>query len=194
MELAPSQTSWRIALVALFSLALWTNAAEPTAFELLKEGNRHVSTEARDKVLLIRSDKSAAGLTPTTWSIRYYDARARTRETELKFEKGKMQKVRQPFRLFARSGVASNILDNAKLEIDSDAALKTAEKDRLLEKLKLTNSQMTLEQWEGDTVWKITLWAEKVREAGKTVEIGRIFVNAKDGKVVHRDLHAERVE
>jgi hypothetical protein len=43
-------------------------------------------------------------------------------------------------------------------------------------------------------VWKIAFWAEKTGEAGKTVEIGEVFVNAEDGKVVHRDLHIERAE
>ena len=195
MEWEPSKTSWRIALAAWFGLMVWTSrAAETTAFDLLKESNQHVAADVKDKVLQIRSEKSAEGLTPTTWLILYYDTHARTRETELKFENGKMQKQRRPFRLFARSGVASNILDKAKLKIDSDVALKTAEKDRLLEKLKLTHSQMTLEQWEDAAVWKITFWADKAREAGKTAEVGKVFVNAEDGKIVLRDLHVERVE
>jgi hypothetical protein len=195
MTLGPVKTPWRIALAALFTLATWTlPAAEPTAFALLKDGNRHVAEEVKDKVLQIRSGKSAEGLTPTIWFILYYDVHARTRETELTFENGRMQKSRHPFRLFARAGASSNILDNAKLKIDSDVALSTSEKDPLLEKLKLTHSQMTLEQWEDGVVWKITFWAEKTRESGKTAEIGKIFVNAEDGKVVHRDLHLERVK
>ena len=195
MTSGQARTSWRIALAALCSFAVWTSrAAEPTAFALLKEGNRHVSEEAKDKVLQIRSGKSAEGLAPAVWFILYYDVHARTREMELKFENGRMQKLRHPFRLFARAGAASNILDKASMRIDSDVALNTAEKDPLLAKLKLTSSQMTLEQWEDTTVWKVKFWAEKMREASKTVEIGKIFVNAEDGKVVHRDLHLERTE
>lgn len=195
MEWDPSRISRTIALAAVFGLMAWTSrGADATAFHLLKESNQRVPADVKDKVLQIRSETSTEGLAPTTWFILYYDAHARGRETEVKFENGKMQKARQPFRLFARSGVASNILDRAKLKIDSDVALKTAQGDRLLEKMKLTHSQMTLERWEDAAVWKITLWTEKTREPGKMVEVGKIFVNAEDGKVVHRDLHVERTE
>jgi len=182
-------------VVMLFNMLVWTaRGAEPTAFDLLKEGNRHIPEEVKDQVVQIRSEKSRDGLTPDTWFIRYYDIGARTKETELKFENGKSPRLRRPFRLFARAGAASNVLDQAKLKVDSNVALKTAQKDRLLEKLQLTNSQMTLENSEDVPVWKITFWAGKAREPGKTAEIGKIFVNAEDGKVVHRDLHLDRIE
>src|SRR3954468_25004345 len=48
-------------------------AAEPTAFELIKEGNRHVGEEARDQVVQIRSDKSIGTMTPTIWYVVYFD-------------------------------------------------------------------------------------------------------------------------
>ena len=49
------------------------HAAEPTALQLVKEGNKHVGEDARDKVVQIRSDKSIGSLTPNVWYMVYYD-------------------------------------------------------------------------------------------------------------------------
>src|SRR5438445_13878260 len=57
-------------LIALV-LAQSLRASEPTAFELIKEGNRHVGETAKDKVVQIRSEKSIAGVTPNIWWIVY---------------------------------------------------------------------------------------------------------------------------
>jgi hypothetical protein len=112
----------------------------------------------------------------------------------VKLGAGKMLDVQRPFRLFERAGNYRNVLDRAKLKIDSDEALKIAQKDGLLERVKLTNSRMTLERWEEMPVWKVRLWAEKVRNSSQTADIGEVFINAEDGKVVNRDLHIDRVD
>src|SRR5438309_8629841 len=46
-------------------------ANEPTAFELIKEGNRHLGEEAKDQVTQIRSAKSIGTLTPNIWYVIY---------------------------------------------------------------------------------------------------------------------------
>ena len=51
-------------------------AAEPTAFDLVKEGNRYVGEQAKDKVVQIRSEKSIGGLDPAIWYVVYRDATA----------------------------------------------------------------------------------------------------------------------
>jgi len=119
---------------------------------------------------------------------------ARMKATEVRFDGGKKSDVQRPFRLFERAGSYKNLMDRSKLKIDSNEALKIAQKDGLLDRVKLTNSKLLIERWEDMPVWKITFWAERAREASKTVDIGQIFVNAEDGKVVHRDLHINRVD
>jgi len=183
-----------VALTALCALATTARAAETTAFELIKEGNRYVGEDSKDKVVQIRSEKSIGGLTPSTWFVVYYDVDARMKATEVRFDGGKKSDVQRPFRLFERAGGYKNQLDRAKLKIDSDEALKIAQKDGLLDKVKLTNSKLLLEKWEDLPVWKITFWAERARDTSKTVDIGQVFVNAEDGKVVHRDLHINKVD
>lgn len=179
---------------ALAAFALVSRAADPTAFELIKEGNRYVGEDSKDKVVQIRSDKSIGGLTPSTWWIVFYDPDARMKATEVRFDGGKKSDVQRPFRLFERAGGYKNMLDRSKLKIDSDEALKIAQKDGLLDKVKLTNTKMILEKWEDIPVWKVTFWAEKARNASQTVDVGQIFVHAEEGKVVHRDLHINRVD
>lgn len=183
-----------LAILAGSVMAFAAQAAEPTAFELIKEGNRFVGEDAKDKVVQIRSDKSIGGLTPSTWWVVYYDVDARMKATEVRFDGGKKSDVQRPFRLFERAGTYKNLMDRSKLKIDSNEALKIAQKDGLLDRVKLTNSKMVIERWEDMPVWKITFWAERARDTSKTVDIGQIFVNAEDGKVVHRDLHINRVD
>jgi hypothetical protein len=186
------QIARAILFAALISVA---RAAEPTALELIKEGNRHVGEEAKDKVTQIRSEKSVGGLTPSVWYVVYYDPDARMKATEVKFGGGKKLDVVRPFRLLERA-IAFKAMDRTKIKIDSDEALRIAQKDStLLERVKLTNSRMTLEKGdEGLPVWKVQFWAEKARRPSETADIGQVHLNAEDGKVIHRDLHIERVE
>src|SRR5256885_11487268 len=71
-------------------------AAEPTAFELVKEGNKHVGEDAKDRVSQIRSDKSVGSLTPNVWHIVYYDPDASLKATEVTFAGGKKLSVKRP--------------------------------------------------------------------------------------------------
>jgi hypothetical protein len=183
-----------LAMTAVGVLAATARAADPTAFELIKEGNRYVGEDAKDKVVQIRSEKSVGGLTPNIWYVVFYDIDARMKATEVKFGAGKKLDVQRPFRLIERANGYRNVLDRSTLKIDSDEALKLAQKDGMLDKVKLTNSRMTLERWEDMPVWKIQLWAEKMRDTTKTADIGQVFINAEDGKVVNRDLHINRID
>jgi hypothetical protein len=176
--------------LALHAGTLGARAVESTAFELMKEGEHDVPDDARGRVVQIRSDKSTNGLTPRTWFIVYCDARMKT--TEVKFDGDKKPEPRRPFQLFARALNPAALLDSSKLKIDSDKALKIAQNERLLDKVKLTSSRMTLEKWEEMPVWKIHFWTEKPQEPGKSDDVGEIFVNAEDGKVVNRDLNLDR--
>jgi hypothetical protein len=178
----------------LAALAATSRAAEPTALQLIKEGNRHVGEDSKDKVTQIRSEKSVGSLTPNIWYVVYYDPDARMKATEVKFGGGKKLDVVRPFRLLERAN-AFSAMDRTKVKIDSDEALKIAQKDGLLDKIKLTNSKLTLEKGEeGTPVWKVQFWAEKARDTTRTVDIGQIVLNAEDGKVLLRDLHIDRID
>ena len=80
----------------LFSTA---RAGEATAFELIKEGNRYVGEQCKDKIVQIRSEKSVGTLEPNIWYIVYYDPDATLKATEVKFGAGKKLSVKRPMRL-----------------------------------------------------------------------------------------------
>ena len=176
------------------SLSQAVAAEDLTAFQLIKEGNRHVGEDAKDKVTQIRSEKSIGSLTPTIWYVVYYDPDATAKATEVKFGAGRKLEVKRPARLFELAGKNYLALPKEKLKTDSDKALDIATKDPLLKNLKLTASRMTLEKWEEQPVWKVRLWAAKLRNPGKDADIGEIFIAAEDGKVVRNDLHIDRVD
>src|SRR5678815_396045 len=109
-----------------------------TAFELLKEANRYVGEQARDKVVQIRSEKSIGTMSPNIWYVVLYDSTASLKATEVKFGAGKMLTVKRPMRLLEPVTGGDAPLDREKLKVDSDEAIKTALKEPLLENIKVT--------------------------------------------------------
>jgi len=183
-----------ISLVVSSGLGVLADDKDLTAYQLVKEGNRHVGEEARDKVVQIRSEKSIGSLTPTIWYVVYYDLDATAKATEVKFGAGQKLAVKRPARVFELAGKAHLPMDREKLKIDSDKALDTAIKEPLLKNLKLLASRMTLERWEEQPTWKVRLWAAKLRNPNKDADIGDIFISAETGKVLKTDLHIDRVD
>ncbi len=166
----------------------------PTAFALIKEGNNHVGAEAKDRVVQIRSEKSVGALTPNIWYIVYYDPDATAKATEVKFGAGKKLSVKRPARIL-EFATGNTELNREKLKIDSDKALDTAAKQPLLEKLNLKASQMWLERSKDyGVVWKVRLWAQKLRKLNQIADIGDTYISAEDGKIVRSDLHINRVD
>jgi hypothetical protein len=183
---------WGVAILALGIVRGF--AAEPTAFELIKEGNKHVGEDAKDRVVEIRSEKSAGSLVPNVWYVVYYDPDATLKATEVKFGAGKKMSVKRPTRLLEPITGGDKELPRQKLKFDSDKAIETATHDDLLKNVKLTNTQLWLQNSEDGPRWKVRLWAEKFRHPGDTTEIGQIFLSALDGKVYERDLHLNRLD
>jgi len=170
------------------------HAAEKTAFELAKEADKHVGEDAKGKVVQIRSEKSVGSLTPTIWYVVLYDPDATAKATEIKFGAGQKLSVKRPARVLELGFRDHLALDKDKLKVDSDAAIKTASEQPMLKNLKLTATKLTLERWEGNVVWKVRLWAEKLRDSRKDADIGEVFIAADTGKVLKNDLKIERVD
>lgn len=191
-----SLTGMRLAALLLAcGLSQTTNAGEPTAFDLVKEGNRHLGEEAKGRVVQIRSEKSVGGLTPNIWFIVYYDPDATAKATEIKFAAGTKVSVKRPARVLEPITGAHHELAKEKLKIDSDKAIEIAKNEPLIKNLTLTNTQLTLERGEGDQpVWKVKFWAAKIRKPSDTVNIGEVHIAAEDGKVVKNDLKPGRVD
>ncbi|MCI0745442.1 MAG: PRC-barrel domain-containing protein [Verrucomicrobia subdivision 3 bacterium] len=166
-----------------------------TALALLKEGNRYVGEQAKDKLVQIRSEKSVNGLTPTIWYVVFYDPTAALKATEVKFINGTMAEVKRPLRLLEATSSKSEPLDREKIKIDSDRALGLVLKDPSLANMKPTASEMRLERGEGGLpVWRVQLWAAKGDDASDDVKLGDITLSAEDGKVLKSDLKTNQAE
>jgi hypothetical protein len=197
---------WKAGLVLVACLALSggaIRAADLTAFELIKEANRFVGEQAKDKVVQIRSEKSIGSLTPNIWYVVLYDPTATMKATEIKFGAGKMLGTKRPMRLLEPVTGGDAPLDREKLKIDSDKAAKIALKDDMLANLKITALSLNLVRvgegvlgisGPGQGVWKVKLWAAKLRDPSRDADIGEIWVSAFDGNVIKNDLHINRVD
>jgi hypothetical protein len=184
-------------VVSSFLYAAPLGAAEPTALALVKEGNRHVGEEAKDRVVQIRSEKSVGTLVPNIWYVVYYDPDATAKATEVKFVAGTKASVKRPARILEPITGAHKELPKAKLKIDSDKALEIAKKEPVLKNLTLKASKMKLERQsatEETPVWKVELWAAKLDNPNKMANIGEVIVSAEDGTVVKNDLKPNHVD
>src|SRR6059058_2110743 len=121
-----------ILAVMTFGLGQLAKAAEPTAYELIKEGNRYVGEEAKDKVVQIRSEKSVGTLTPNVWYVVLYDPDATAKATEVKFGGGQKLSVKRPARVLELGFRDHLPLDKDKLKFDSDEAIKTASQEPMV--------------------------------------------------------------
>ena len=195
-KLFGSAAGFVLALGLLMALCRTAAAGEPTAFDLVKEGNRHVGEEARDRVVQIRSEKSIGTLTPNVWYVVYFDPDATAKATEVKFAGGKKISVKRPTRILEPITGAHKELAKDKLKVDSERAIKIATAEPVLKNVTLKATRLTLERWGGDNlpVWKVRLWAAKLKNPNDNTDIGEVFVAADDGKVVKNDLHINRVD
>ncbi len=191
------------AALSTTALCLNSHAGEASAFELVKEANRYVGEQAKDQVVQVRSEKSVGTMTPNIWYVVLYDPTATLKAVQVKFGAGKMLEVKRPMRLLEPVTGSDAPLDKAKLKVDSDEALKTALKEPLLDKLKMTASALKLERvgngvlgtsGPGEPVWKVKLWAAKLRDPSRDADVGEVWVSAADGKTLKTDLHIDRVD
>jgi hypothetical protein len=99
MHIDTSRKTAVATICLLVGLSSGTIAGEPTGFDLIREGNRYVGEQAKDKVVRLRSEKSVGGLVPNIWVVTYYDSTATFKATEVKFGAGKMLDVSRPIKL-----------------------------------------------------------------------------------------------
>lgn len=169
-------------------------ARDLTAFELIQAGNPYVGIQSKGKVLQIRSEKSIAGLTPEVWHVLYYDPSAVMKSVEVKFTGGKESDVSHPVHPFQMPYHERDILDQSKLRVDSDEALRKARSQPLLKNLELKATQMTLDRSKRGPVWKIRLWAAKLSHPDKQVDIGTVILSAADGSIIKNDLRPGKAD
>jgi hypothetical protein len=180
--------------LAVTGLVRSLQASDVTAFALIKEGDRYVGEQAKDKVVQIRSEKSIGGLAPNIWFVVYYDPTATFKAAEVKFGGGKMMEVKRPMRLLEPVTRGDQPLEAGKLKVDSDRALAVALKEPLLAKLDLKATQFWLEHTDLGPAWKIRFWAAKLSQPEHMVDIGEVVVSTESGQVVKDTLHPNRVD
>ena len=195
MRFLRKQTVWWLTVLSCTLQAGLAASSSPTALELAKEGNRYVGEQAKDKLVQIRSEKSVGGTIPTIWYVVYYDPTATFKAVEVKFGGGRMLDVKRPFRLLEPVTGGQQPLDLTKVKLDSDKAIALALKEPMLEKLTVEATSAKLERGEGGLpVWKIRIWAAKLRNPREQADLGEIILLADDGTVVKNDLHINRVD
>ncbi len=171
--------------------------ADPTAFELVKKGDDYVGVQSKDKIVEIASDKSVAGLTPNVWHVVYYDPDTPFKSVEVKFGGGQEMGVSHPMHPmhpFEMPDRAAEILDLSKCRINSDQALNIATTQSLLRPLALRVTKLTLTHDDLGAVWKVQIWAAKMRNPDRDADVGTVVLSAADGSIVKLDLHPGRAE
>ena len=169
-------------------------AGDPTAFELVKEGNRYVGEQSKDKVVEIRSEKSIGSVTPNIWYVSYYDPDSGSKRAEVKFGAGQQMGIKRTWRPFGASSVAAKVMNPKQLKIDSDKAIKIATSQPLLDKLTVKATQLTLEEAGGTPVWRVRIYAAKLSKPEEMVDVGDVWLSAETGQVTRTDLKISKVD
>ena len=188
------RTKLFLTIVLAIAVSRAAFAADPTAFELVKMGNKFIGEQSKDKVVQIRSEKSVGTLVPNIWYIVYYDPDARMKSVEVKFGAGQKLDVVRPFRLLEFGSHNKEAFDNSKLKIDSDRAIKTATTQPMLSNLTLKATKLTLEHGDNGPQWRVNLWAAKLKNPNDNADIGVVIINAQDGSIVKADIHPKSVD
>jgi hypothetical protein len=188
----------RISGVVLAALALVAAGCSPrsesSALSLIKEANRHVGEQIKDQVVQIRSEKSIGSLTPNVWYVVFYDPDATFKATEVKLGSGQKLEVTRPLRVLELGMGNHKPLDRSKIKVDSDRAIKAATAAPLLKSLKLTATQLWLQHGDLGPVWKVRLWAAKLRHPGEDADVGEVYVASDSGEITRTDLHINSVD
>jgi hypothetical protein len=172
-------------------------ARDMTAFDLIKEGNRYIDEQSKDKVVQIRSERSSGSLIPDIWYVVYHDPDAVLKIVEVKFAAGHKMGVKRPMLLLEPISQMDQPLPREKLGINSDKAIAIATQEPLLEKVTLRSSRLILQRRSVDDdrpVWKVRLWAAKLKNPNENADIGVVIISAEDGKVLKSDLNLEHLE
>lgn len=186
--------SFALALLCLSAVLLQAEEKEPTAFDLIQEGNRYVGEQAKDRVVQVRSEKSIGSLAPRVWFVVYHDPTATFKAVEVKFAAGKMVDVKRPFRVLERVASKTRAMPKKSLKIDSDEAIQIALKEPILEGITPKAVSAKLEDSDLGPVWIIRIWAEKLQKPSENVDIGEVTLTADEGKVVRNELEIGRVD
>ncbi|HEX9045880.1 MAG TPA: hypothetical protein VF988_02540 [Verrucomicrobiae bacterium] len=183
----------RFLLLAALGWAV-TASADPTALQLVAKGNDYVGVQSKDRVVMIMSEKSAGTLTPAIWHIVYFDPDAPFKTVDVKFGGGEEMQVAHPVHPFQVPAKDLAVLDRSKIQVDSDRALEIATGQPLLRPFTLRAAKLTLEHNESGLVWKVQLWAAKLRDPNKEADVGTVTLSATDGTVLKADLHPGRAD
>jgi hypothetical protein len=177
-----------------FAVSQTAQAGDVTALELIKRGDQYVGVQSKDKVVQIRSEKSVATLIPNIWYVVYYDPDAAFKATEVKFGAGEKLDVSRPWRALEMASNEHTVLDQSKIKVDSDKAIRIAIEQPLLKNLTLKATQLWLEHGDNGPQWRVKLWAAKLSNPNDNADIGVVILSATDGSIVSTDLHPNSVD
>jgi hypothetical protein len=189
-----SNVLWSTLAFCLLGCPAFADSTDATALSLIKEANRYVGDDVKDKVVQIYSEKSVGTLLPNIWYVVFYDQDATFKTAVVKFGAGRKLEVKHPMRPPFQYINVDKVFDQKKLKTDSDQAIKIATAEPLLDKLTIKATQLWLEYSDQGPRWKVRLWAAKLRNPSDMADIGDVYITAEDGKVVRNDLHIDRVD
>lgn len=190
---SPTGTKGIAAAPPVEAPALGAATTEPTAFAYVQAGNERVLPASRDLIVEIKANRSPGRLVPRDWSVVYYDSTASFKAVEIKFSGGTLMKLSKPGRVLEAFGNNKPFARDA-LRVDSDQALKLA-LAAVPNGVNVKSCSFRLTRGEGGLpVWKLRLWAAKLRHPLEEGELGELILSATDGTILRNDLKPQRLD
>ena len=158
----------------------------PTAFDLVRAGNKYLREPSQNKVVQIFGERISGVNLPVVWRIVSYDPEARLKAVEMQFANGTLQgDPARPFRLIEWfNKKAQEPLDSTRLKVDSNQAFEIALRELGNDAGPVKQTEMKLERGNrGLPVWRVIFWAAPKKGTSFPLRYADIVVSADDGKV-----------
>jgi len=185
---------------AFLSLLLAVQSQALTAIQAKDLAKKQVNDVARKSLVQIYGKPSTVGLYPVEWQILFYDPYAEQNGVMVTVSGNVVTSIRDGytqmdrFRLFAYK--QEEIIDAARLKIDSKDLVGLLQRDSALKDIKISSVQLWLKKDDkgpmAAAVWNVVLFAANPK-GDKEVEFGNARVSAETGQILQLKLDLKAI-
>jgi hypothetical protein len=187
----------RIFPLLLIGFLSLSSASALTALQAKAVAEKQLSSQSKNRLIAIYGPRSATKLTPDVWKFVFLDPTASQRGRLITVSGSAVSEIRDGYFELDRLRLAAykqeEVIDPARLKVDSNAAYDVVAKSAQLSSIKMSTVVFTLKKngkGAAAPVWHLALFADK---AGKEAAIGHARVSAETGRVLSMNLQLEKL-
>jgi hypothetical protein len=171
-----------------------------TAFQARDLASKEVNNEARGKIVQIIGKMSNNQVMPQNWDVIFFDPYAKQDGRLVRVEGRAVTTILEGYTQMDRFRMAAykleEVIDPARLKIDSPQILDILRRSTVLKDITISNLDLFLHKpGKGNVapVWQAKIFAVNKR-SGKAVEIGQARISAETGQILHLKIDTNKLK